>query len=228
MSDLILEIVEGSEAGRQLPLDSVIDVGREPSLPLHLDQDTQVSRRHARISAQGGQVVVEDLGSTNGTYVNDQPISSPRSLNPGDRVRIGLTVLELRTRQQVAARPSAVQVRPQLTAVGNDVLVQVPENQLAPVGNISPSGPIATAAQPAPPPPAAPQQQYAPGAPGFKAQETPPGFVPPEVVGDAQAESDYGAISRWVDVSVKAQRNRAAFAMLSTAAIAVIVYFGLT
>jgi predicted component of type VI protein secretion system len=229
MSDLILEIVEGAEAGRQLPLDSVVDVGREPSLPLHLDDDTQVSRRHARISAQGGQVVVEDLGSTNGTYVNDQPISSPRSLNPGDKVRIGLTVLELRTRQQVAARPSAVQVRPQLTAVGNDVLQYVPDNQLAPVGNISPSGPIATAAQPAPPPPApaAPQQDYAPGAPGFKALETAPAFVPAEVVGDAQAESDYGAISRWVDVSVKAQRNRAAFAMLSTAAILVILYFGL-
>jgi pSer/pThr/pTyr-binding forkhead associated (FHA) protein len=225
MSDLILEIVEGSESGRQLPLDSVVDIGREPSLPLHLDDDTQVSRRHARIAVQGGQVVVEDLGSTNGTYVNDQPISSPRALNPGDRVRVGLTVLELRTKQQVAARPSAVRAVPQLTAVGNDVLNYVPEQQLAPVGNVSPVGPIATAA-PAPPPPA--PQQAAAGGPGFKAQETPPAFVPPEVVGDAQAESDYGAISRWVDVQVKQQRNIAAVAMLSTAAIAVIVYFGLT
>jgi pSer/pThr/pTyr-binding forkhead associated (FHA) protein len=226
MSDLILEIVEGSEAGRQLPLDSVIDVGREPSLPLHLDADTQVSRRHARIAVQGGAVVVEDLGSTNGTYVNDQPINAPRSLNPGDKVRIGLTVLELRTRQQVAARPSAVQPIPQLTAVGNDVLIQVPDAQLAPVGNVSPAGPIATA-QPAPAAAPAPQQGT-PGVPGFKAQETPPAFVPPEVVGDAQAESDYGAISRWVDVKVKQQRNIAAFAMLSAAAIAVIVYFGLS
>jgi predicted component of type VI protein secretion system len=227
MSDLILEIVEGSEAGRQLPLDSVVDVGREPSLPLHLDEDTQVSRRHARISLQGGTAVVEDLGSTNGTYVNDQPISSPRVLNPGDKVRIGLTVLELRTKQQVAARPSAVQVRPQLTAVGQEVLQYVPEAQLAPVGNVSPAGPIATA-QPAPPPPPAAPQQPAPGGPGFRAQETPPGFVPPEVVGDAQAESDYGAISRWVDVKVKQQQKIAAFAMISAAAIAVIVYFGLT
>jgi predicted component of type VI protein secretion system len=226
MSDLILEIVEGSQAGRQLPLDQVVDIGREPSLPLHLDEDTQVSRRHARIAQQGGQVVVEDLGSTNGTYVNDQPISSPRALNPGDKVRIGLTVLELRTRQQVAARPSAVQVRPALTAVGNDVLIQIPEAQLAPVGNESPLGPIQTAAPAPPPAPVA--QQAAPGAPGFKAQQTPPAFVPPEVVGDAQAESDYGAISRWVDVQVKQQRNIAAFAMLSAAAIAVIIYFGLT
>jgi pSer/pThr/pTyr-binding forkhead associated (FHA) protein len=224
MSDLILEIVEGPQAGRQLPLDSVLDVGREPGMPLQLDQDTEVSRRHARISVQGGAVVAEDLGSTNGTYVNDQPISSPRTLNPGDKVRIGLTVLELRTRQQVAARPSAVQAMPQLTAVGQDVLQYVPDAQLVPVGNVSPEGPIATA-QPAPPPP---PQQAAAGAPGFKAQATPPAFVPPEVVGDPQAESDYGAISRWVDVKVKQQRNIAAFAMLSAAAIAVIVYFGLT
>src|SRR4051794_26598798 len=221
MSDLILEIVEGSEAGRQLPLDAVVDIGREPSLALHLDADTQVSRRHARISVQGGQVVAEDLGSTNGTYVNDQPISSPRALNPGDKVRVGLTVLELRTKQQVAARPSAVQVRPALTAVGNDVLLQVPEAQLAPVGNVSPEGPIATA-QPAPPPP--PQ----PGGPGFRAQETPPGFVPAEVIGDPQAESDYGAISRWVDVTVKTQQKVAVFAMISAAALAVVIYFGLT
>src|SRR4051812_25053700 len=162
MSDLILEIVEGSEAGRQLPLDSVVDIGREPSLPLHLDTDTQVSRRHARISVQNGQVVVEDLGSTNGTYVNDQPIGSPRALTPGDKVRIGLTVLELRTKQQVAARPSAVQVRPALTALGNDVLIQVPDAQLAPVGNVSPLGPIQAAA-PAPPPPAPAPQQGAGG-----------------------------------------------------------------
>src|SRR3954468_20392457 len=225
MSDLVLEIVEGSEAGRQLPLDSVIDVGREPSLPLHLDEDTHVSRRHALIVVQGGEGAVEDLGCTNGTYVNDQPISSPRALNPGDTVRIGLTVLELRTRQQVAARPSAVQVRPQLTAIDNAVLQPVPEAQLAPVGNVSPIGPIATAAPPPPPPPAAAPVA---GPPGFKAQETPPAFVPAEVVGDPQAESDYGAISRWVDVSVKTQRNRAAFVMLSTAAMAVIIYFGLT
>jgi predicted component of type VI protein secretion system len=229
MSDLILEIVEGPGAGKQVPLDNVVDVGREPSLPLHLDEDSQVSRRHARFSAQGGSVAVEDLGSTNGTYVNEQPINSPRTLNAGDKVRIGLTVLELRTRQQVAARPSAVQVRPALTAVDNDILIQVPEAQLAPVADVSPAGPIATAA-PAPPPPAPapPPQQAVAGPPGFKALETPPAFVPPEVVGDAQAESDYGAISRWVDVKVKQQRNIAAFAMLSAAAIAVIIYFGLT
>jgi predicted component of type VI protein secretion system len=212
--DLLLEIVEGPGAGKQIPLDAVLDVGREPSLPLHLDEDGQVSRRHARFSADGGGVTVEDLGSTNGTYVNEQPISSPRTLRPGDKVRVGLTVLELRTRQQVAARPSAVQARPALTALDNDILVQVPDDQLARVADVPPVGPIATAA----PPPA----------PAFRAQETPAAYVPPEVVGDPQAESDYGAISRWVDAQVKQQRNIAAIAMLSASALAVIIYFGLS
>jgi predicted component of type VI protein secretion system len=214
MAGLILEIVEGANAGRQVPLETVIDIGREPSLPIHLDDDTQVSRRHARVTAQGGGAVVEDLGSTNGTYVNDQPIHSPRMLNPGDRIRVGLTIFELRSPAQVRERASAVQARPAITAVDNQVLAPVPEQQLTPAGP--------------PPPPFAPQQQFQPGGPGFKAQETPAAYVPPEVVGDANAESDYAAIARLVDTRVKQQRNVAMFAMLATAALAVILYFGLT
>src|SRR5687767_10576482 len=123
MADLILEIVEGNKAGQQVPLESIVDIGREPSLPLSLgDDDGQVSRRHARVSVQGGQAVVEDLGSTNGTYVNEQPIHAPRTVNPGDRIRIGLTVIELRSTQQVQQRASAVNARPALTQVGNEVL----------------------------------------------------------------------------------------------------------
>jgi predicted component of type VI protein secretion system len=213
MSDLILEIVEGPGAGKQVPVDGVLDVGRDPGLALHLDSDGQVSRRHARFSPAAGGAVVEDLGSTNGTYVNEQPISTPRTLRPGDKVRLGLTVLELRTRQQVAARPSAVQARPALTAIDNDILVQVPEAELAAVADVPPAGPIGTA-DPAPPP--------------FKAQETPAAYVPREVVGDPQAEGDYGAISRWVDSRVRQQRNIAAIAMLSASALAVIIYFGLS
>jgi predicted component of type VI protein secretion system len=212
MAGLTLEIVEGAQAGRQVQLESVVDIGRDTSLPLHLDDDAQVSRRHARVTAQGGQAVVEDLGSTNGTYVNDQPIHSPRPIGPGDQIRIGLTVIELRSAQQVQARPSAVQARPQFTEVGNQVLAPVPEQELAPVPPVPPAGPVAEQ----------------PPAPGFKAQETPPGFVPPEVVGDPQAESDYQAIARLVDTRVKQQRNVAAFAMLTTAALAVIIYFGVT
>jgi pSer/pThr/pTyr-binding forkhead associated (FHA) protein len=212
MAGLVLEIVEGAGAGRQVQLESVVDMGRDASLPLALDQDGQVSRRHARVTAQGGQAVVEDLGSTNGTYVNDQEVHGPRIIAPGDKIRVGLTVIELRTAQQIQARPSAVIPTPQFTQVGDQVLAPVPEQQLAPVAPVVPAGPVAAA----------------PVAPGIKAQETPPAFVPPEVVGDAQAESDYQAIARLVDTRVKQQRNVAAFAMLATAALAVIIYFGVT
>jgi hypothetical protein len=51
--------------------------------------------------------------------------------------------------------------------------------------------------------------------------------VPPEVVGDDEAESDYGALARLVDARVKQQRNVAAFAMLGAAGLAVLLYFGL-
>lgn len=205
MAQLTLEIVEGPAAGRQIPLTGPVDIGREPTLSLPLD-DTQVSRRHARIAETNGRAVVEDLGSTNGTFVNDQPIHSPRELQPGDRIRLGLTVIEMRSAQQIAARPSAVQAIPQqATAVGQDlgaVLQPVPESQLP-------------GAQPT-------------NAPAFAALETPAAYVPPEIAGNEEAISDYNTIASLVDTRVKRQDTVTIFAMLGAAAIAVLVYFGLS
>jgi len=55
---------------------------------IHLD-DPFASARHARISREGHVVVIEDLGSTNGTYLNEQPLTGPQPLHDGDRIRIG-------------------------------------------------------------------------------------------------------------------------------------------
>ena len=52
-------------------------------------EDPFASSRHARITPEGHVVVIEDLGSTNGTYLNDEPLSGPQPLHPGDRIRIG-------------------------------------------------------------------------------------------------------------------------------------------
>ena len=59
-------------------------------------EDTYVSQQHARIFDRGGNWYVEDLGSTNGTFVNEQKLVAPAMLTPGDKIRIGTTIVELR------------------------------------------------------------------------------------------------------------------------------------
>ena len=70
-------------------------MGRAPECELALD-DTFVSQQHARLFAKNGSWYVEDLGSTNGTFVNDQRLGAPAMVQPGDRVRVGTTIMELR------------------------------------------------------------------------------------------------------------------------------------
>ncbi|GAB3198304.1 antibiotic biosynthesis regulator FhaB [Nocardioides hungaricus] len=86
----------GSNAGERVNLDRApILIGRGADAAIRLDDD-YVSTRHARIAASGDQWFVEDLGSTNGTYVGTVRITQPTTLSLGTQVRIGKTVLELR------------------------------------------------------------------------------------------------------------------------------------
>ena len=86
----------GSNAGERVDLDRApILIGRGADAAIRLDDD-YVSTRHARIAASGDQWFVEDLGSTNGTYVGTVRITQPTTLSLGTQVRIGKTVLELR------------------------------------------------------------------------------------------------------------------------------------
>lgn len=200
--DFILEIVEGSNAGMEIPVNASVELGRDPRLAQPLDDD-QVSRQHALISPGSDGVTIEDLGSSNGTYVNDQPIEGRQTLRAGDRVRVGLTVLELRTREQVTVQRSAVEPTPEITALGRDVLEVVPEEELAPV------------------------EPAAQGSAGLLAEESEPAFVGS---GHAVAADDRpgraSKVERLVDVRVKQQTNTAAFALLGAAALAVLIYFG--
>src|SRR5215207_9188200 len=215
MPELILEIVEGDEAGRQEALTGPIEIGRDASTTLSLE-DEQMSRRHARVSAQGDVAIVEDLGSTNGTFVNEQPIEGPRALRAGDRIRVGLTVIELRTAQDVQRQPSAVQPVPQLTRLSREVLEPVPERELV-------QEPSAVQEQSA----VQDFEQEPTSPPSFAIEETTPGFVPPEVSDDPQARSDYNAVARLVDSRVKHQTHLAVFALLAVAGLAVVLVFGL-
>ena len=70
-------------------------VGRSPDADITID-DPYSSEFHARVGLQDDRVIVHDLGSTNGTYVNGRRVSSPTSVSRGDTVQIGKTALEVR------------------------------------------------------------------------------------------------------------------------------------
>ncbi len=89
-------VVEGPNAGTRAELSQApILIGRGQDAAIRLDDD-YVSTRHARIALSGDQWFVEDLGSTNGTYLGQARITQPTTLTLGLQVRIGKTVLELR------------------------------------------------------------------------------------------------------------------------------------
>jgi pSer/pThr/pTyr-binding forkhead associated (FHA) protein len=92
----MLLVTGGSLAGTSIPLaQQQITIGRAADATLVLTDD-YASTRHARLFPQNGQWIVEDLGSTNGTYLDRQKVTAPTPVPVGVPVRIGKTVLELR------------------------------------------------------------------------------------------------------------------------------------
>ena len=91
-----LVVTEGPNQGQVVPLHlQPILMGRGSDAALRLDDD-YVSTRHARIATNGEQWFVEDLGSTNGTYLGSQRVTTPTPIAVGTPVRLGKTVVELR------------------------------------------------------------------------------------------------------------------------------------
>jgi len=89
-------IVDGSSLkGKTFDLTDEVVIGRADKCHVVLD-DTYVSQVHARIFTRDGTYVLEDLGSTNGTYLNRRRITAPTELQRGDQVKIGKTVMEMR------------------------------------------------------------------------------------------------------------------------------------
>jgi FHA domain len=84
----------GSKVGTHR-LDSNVQIGRADACQIQLS-DTYVSQFHARIFRRDGAWFVEDLGSTNGTYLNQRRITTPSELHAGDRLKVGKVLLELK------------------------------------------------------------------------------------------------------------------------------------
>jgi hypothetical protein len=85
---LVVERAPGHTPGMIYDLDEGAVMGRGDAAEIRLE-DPFASSRHARVTTQGGIVVLEDLGSTNGTYLNEELLEGPAPLHQGDRVRIG-------------------------------------------------------------------------------------------------------------------------------------------
>lgn len=84
-----LVVKSGPEEGKVFELDSPAQIiGRDQTADITIG-DPEVSRKHARVTNQGGQITIEDLGSTNGTFVNNQRISAPYVLRPGELIFLG-------------------------------------------------------------------------------------------------------------------------------------------
>lgn len=100
---LALRFISGKYQGGEFPLGDAkeIVVGRSSDLDMVLVED-MVSRRHARIACSDEQIVIEDLGSTNGTFVNGEKIKRT-TLKEGDRVLIGTSILKVVSSEGLSA-----------------------------------------------------------------------------------------------------------------------------
>ena len=106
MKNLTFQVIEGVDKGRifrELPIP--VTIGREEGNLLRLN-DERVSRFHAKVQQEDGDVILTDLESTNGTRVNGSPVQI-RRLRPGDQVSVGRSMLLFGTLEEIAARRTA-------------------------------------------------------------------------------------------------------------------------
>lgn len=85
-----------SMKGMEFPLGSEVTVGRAGGCGVLLTDDTFVSQLHARVFRRDRDLFVEDLGSTNGTFLNGRKVSTPMTVRKGDRIQFGRTTVEVR------------------------------------------------------------------------------------------------------------------------------------
>jgi predicted component of type VI protein secretion system len=146
-----LEVVAGKAAGMSILVDNELTIGRHAQGAGRLADDEEISRSHARVTLdQDGHCAVEDLGSTNGTFVNGLRISAPHALSVGDTIEVGGTTIVLREVPLSAPAPEPAPPHLQPTVVPGAAR---PAQQAAERGPASPAfapGPPTPAQKPAP------------------------------------------------------------------------------
>lgn len=111
-----LEVVSGKATGMSIVVEDELLIGRHADGAGRLAEDDEISRSHARLSLDGaGFCAIEDLGSTNGTFVNGLRISTPQTLSEGDSIEVGGTTLVVRQLPVPATAQARRAVVPQPT-----------------------------------------------------------------------------------------------------------------
>ncbi len=133
-----LRIVAGNDAGRVIGIDRALVLGRDAVADVRLD-DAEASREHTRLTPLAEGLLIEDLDSMNGTFVNDERLAVPRVLELGEVLRIGTTSFELSPPEtpvapdpapdRARANPAATRLRPTARPGG-------PEPRFEPVGRL--------------------------------------------------------------------------------------------
>jgi len=157
-----LEVVAGRAIGMSILLDDELLIGRHADGAGRLADDDEISRSHARISLdRSGFCAIEDLGSTNGTFVNGLRITGPQTLSVGDTIEVGGTTLVVRELPIPASERSLKAVPPQPTSPPGSSVASASTSQATPLSSSGRSGRAAgadapAAARPVSGPPAAP------------------------------------------------------------------------
>jgi hypothetical protein len=144
-------------------------IGRDSSSAITIN-DAEVSRKHARLTFQGGKYVIEDLGSTNGTFVNGQRLVSPVVLKTGDVISLG---------EQIVLMYEVLSIDPGETVMSSRNRAPAPAPMPVPAPRPAPApaprpAPVQPPSQPqyyTPPPP--PPEPAAPAGPGGRANNLP-------------------------------------------------------
>jgi pSer/pThr/pTyr-binding forkhead associated (FHA) protein len=176
--------------------------------------DPELSRRHLEIRPDGDGLIIEDLGSTNGTFIDRRAIEAPTRVGHGERFKLGATVLEV----QIVAEAGVTRLAPKSEDPNATRLrgaAPEPIQPLASAGAPAAASPVAEASPAAAPPPAAPPPQAAPvSAPSVSSDLAQIGtFKPPTV------RRGGGLASRsWVPVALS-------FGTAILTAIALVIYF---
>lgn len=161
-TELVLRVVSGKAAGDELRVETELLIGRHADVEAgKLGKDPELSRRHAMLRREGPGLVIEDLGSTNGTFVNGARIGSVMTLEGGDRIEVGDTVIEVAA---VAAAPAEPEPP---AAPGATVFAPiVPPAEPPPAAEAEAAPPQVPQEDPATPPGPETQEQPAAGGPG--------------------------------------------------------------